>query len=77
MDKSRLVPLWFIYVVQNFLSVNEIIIFVARMNNAQRTRQIISKRETQVLTKSISTHLKTISQTQINSNQYNKQYEFQ
>ena len=62
MDKSRLVPLWFIYVVQNFLSVNEIIIFVARMNNAQRTRQIISKRETQVLTKSISTHLKTINQ---------------
>ena len=47
------------------------------MNNAQRTRQIISKRETQVLTKSISTHLKTISQTQINNNQYNKQYEFQ
>ena len=38
MDKSRLVPLWFIYFVQNFLSVNEIIIFVARMNNAQRTR---------------------------------------
>ena len=44
MDKSRLVPLWFIYFVQNFLSVNEIIIFVARMNNAQRTRQIILKK---------------------------------